>query len=164
MAQTAIDLAADLGQHPDKMRDVAAGIVDVGLEQHGIARGLVELNAIAVGENALELRAVESGGATDQRHSRRVEAELVFPQAAQSHHPVGARRQVVNEATFAILRRHHVVGAENTEVFRDQGIGGNRLTDGERDLHRVFDQAVTFQLHLAARHVEAADQLLIGAR
>ena len=33
----------------------------------------------------------------------------------------------------------------------------------KRDLDRVHDQPVALQLHLPARHVEAGDQLLVGA-
>ena len=94
LAQIAIDLAADLDQHADQMGDVAAGVVDVGLDQHGIARGLVDLDAVTVGQDALELRAVEAGGAAHQRQARRIETELVFLQAVQDLSPVDALRQV----------------------------------------------------------------------
>ena len=42
-------------------------------------------------------------------------------------------------------------------------MAGDRLADRERDLDRVRDQAVAFQLHLPARDIEARDQLLVGA-
>ena len=58
------------------MRDVAAGVVDVGLDQHGIARGLVDLDSVASSQKALELGAIEGGGAAYQRQPRRIEAEL----------------------------------------------------------------------------------------
>ena len=63
----------------------------------------------------------------------------------------------------AVLRRHHLVGAENAEIFRDQRIGGDRLADRKRDLDRVGDQPVALQLHLPARNIEARDQLLVRA-
>ena len=50
-----------------RLRDVAARVVDVGLQQHAVARGLVELDLVLGGEQVLELRAVEAGGAADQR-------------------------------------------------------------------------------------------------
>src|ERR1700722_13811803 len=36
LGKITLDLTCDLGQYPDQMRDVAAGIVDVGLYQHRI--------------------------------------------------------------------------------------------------------------------------------
>ena len=72
-------------------------------------------------------------------------------------------RQEVGEAAVAVFRRHHLVGAEHAEIFRDQRIGGDRLADREGDLDGVGDQAIAFQLHLPARDVEARDQLLVGA-
>jgi len=62
-----------------------------------------------------------------------------------------------------VLRRYHLVGAQHAEIFRDQRIGGDRLADREGDLDRIGDQPVAFQLHLPACHIEARDQLLVGA-
>ena len=80
------------------MGDVAAGIVDVGLDQHGIARGLVDLDSVAVGQDFLELRSVEACGAAHQREARWIETELVLLQAVQNLSPVDARGQVVSKA------------------------------------------------------------------
>ena len=71
--------------------------------------------------------------------------------------------EVVGEAALAILLRHHLVGAENVEILRDQRMLGDRLADGQCHLDRVVDEAVALQLHLPARHVQAGDQLLVGA-
>ena len=46
LRQALLDLAADLDQHADQVRDVAARVVDVGLQQHAVARGLVELDVV----------------------------------------------------------------------------------------------------------------------
>ncbi|MCY1369278.1 hypothetical protein D9M69_563080 [compost metagenome] len=59
------------------MRYIAAGIVDVGLQQNAIARRLVQLDVILIRQQTLELRAVESGSSANQRHPRRIEIELV---------------------------------------------------------------------------------------
>ena len=144
------------------MCDVAAGIVDVGLEQDGVARSLVDLDSVAVGENSLELCTVKTGRAAYQRHAGGIEAELVLLQAATRDDPIGAGRKVIDKAAFAVLRRHHLVGTEDTEIFRDQGIARDRLAYGKGNLHRVGDQPKTFQFHLAARDIEACDQLLVG--
>ncbi len=58
--QPRLDLVADLDQHADQMRHVAARVVDVGLEQHRVARGLVDLDVVLVGEHSLELGAVDT--------------------------------------------------------------------------------------------------------
>ena len=44
LRQLAVQFARDVGQHLDEVGDVAAGVVDVGLEQDAVARGLVELD------------------------------------------------------------------------------------------------------------------------
>jgi hypothetical protein len=162
LLQATIDLACNLGQHPDQMRDVAARVVDVGLQQHRVARGLVDLDAVLVCEDALELRAVEAGSAADQRHTGRIEAELIVLQAFQCGSPVRVGRQVVDKTGLPILHRHHGVGAEDTEVFRDQRIAVDRLTDREGDFHGIGHQTIAFKLHLASCHVEAPDELLVG--
>ena len=41
-----LDLARDLHEHADQMRDVAARVVDVRLQQHRVARRLVELDVV----------------------------------------------------------------------------------------------------------------------
>ena len=66
-------------RHTDKMGDIAACIVDVRLQQHAVARRLVELDVILARQQALELRSVETRGAADQRHARGIEVELVLP-------------------------------------------------------------------------------------
>src|SRR5437764_84059 len=63
LLQTPIDLAGNLSQHPDQMRDIAARVVDVGLEQNRVTGGLVDLDAVLVCQDALKLRAIEAGGA-----------------------------------------------------------------------------------------------------
>ena len=104
---------ADLDQHADQMRDVAARVVDVRLQQHRVARRLVDLDVEAVGQQALELRAVETGGAAHQRHARRIEVELVLAHGFDDVGPGRAGLEVVDEAGLAELRRDHLVGAEH---------------------------------------------------
>ena len=60
LGQTSVDFAADLHQHADQVRDVAAGIVDVGLKKDRVSRRLVELDVVLRGEQVLERRAVHS--------------------------------------------------------------------------------------------------------
>ena len=163
LRQALVDLAADLHQHPDQMGDVAARVVDVGLQQDGVARRLVELDVVAARQQSLELRAVEAGGPAHQRHARGIEAELVLLQAAPCRRPIRLRIEVIGEAAFAILRRHHLVGAEDVEILGDQRMFGDRLPDGECDLDGIVHEAVTLQLHLPARHVQAGNQLLVRA-
>ncbi len=47
------------------------------------------------------------------------------------------------------------------KYFEISGLPFDRLSDRERDLDRVGNQAIAFQLHLAPRDVEAGDELLV---
>ncbi len=116
LREALVDLVGDRHQHADQVRHVAARIVDVGLQQDGVARRLVELDVVAFGKKPLELRAVEAGGPAHQGHARRIEAKLVVPHAAMRDSPVRLRIQKIAEAALAILLRHHLIGAENVEV------------------------------------------------
>src|ERR1700722_8144274 len=111
------------------MGDIAAGVVDVGLNQHRIARGFVNLDSVAVGKDTLELSAVEGGPAADQSQARRIEEELVLLQALQYLSPVDARNQEIGETAGAIFRRYHFVGTEHAEIFRDQRISSKHPAD-----------------------------------
>ena len=161
LRQAAVHFTGDLGQHPHEVRDVAARVVDVGLEQDRVAGSLVDLDVVLVRQDALELRTVESGHATHQGHAGRIEAELVVIQALQGGCPVRARRQIVCEAALPVLRGHHGVRAENPEIFRDQRIVVDRLADGDRDLDRIGHEPIALELHLASRDVETCDELLV---
>src|ERR1700722_6924619 len=121
------------------MGDIAAAVVDVGLNQHRIARGFVNLDSVAVGKDTLELSAVEAGSAADQSQAGRIKEELVLLQALQYLSPVDAGNQEIGETAGAIFRRHHFVGTEHAEIFRYQRIGSNRPTDRKSDLDRVGD-------------------------
>ena len=48
LLQAAVDFTGDFSQHPHQMRDVASGVVDVGLDQNRVARGLVDLDVVFV--------------------------------------------------------------------------------------------------------------------
>ena len=149
-------------QHADQLSDVAAGVVDVRLQQDRVARGLVELDVVFVGHKLLELGAVVAGGAADQGHAGRVEAELVLVHAADLVLEGDTRREEVDEAALAVLGWHHLVGAEHLEVLGDQRMGVDLAADVEGDLDGVGDKAVAFELHLPAGDVEAGDELLVG--
>ena len=74
----------------------------------------------SVGQQPLELRAVEAGRAADQRHAGRIEVELVLAHRLDDVAPGRAGREEVHEAGLAELGRDHLVGAEHLEVLRDQ--------------------------------------------
>ena len=61
-----VDLAGEVRQRLDEMRRVAARVVDVDLDEDAVARRLVDLDVEALGEQTLELRAVEAGLAAQQ--------------------------------------------------------------------------------------------------
>ena len=48
-------VARDVGQRLDQVREVAARVVDVDLDEHAVARGLVDLDVVLAGEQRLEL-------------------------------------------------------------------------------------------------------------
>ena len=96
--QALLDLVADLDEDADQMGDVAAGVVDVRLEQYGVARGLVDLDIEATRQQAFELRSVETGGSANQRHAGRVEVELILAHRLDYIGPAGAGLQIVDEA------------------------------------------------------------------
>ena len=162
--QARLDLAADLEQHADQMRDVAARVVDVGLQQHRVARGLVDLDVVVVGQQPLELGAVEARGAADQRHAGRVEAELVLVHALRASRPrstPGARKSAKPLPRYSAGT---ISSAPSTWKYFE--ISGCELTS--RRISRAISiafmhQPVALELHLPPRDVEAGDQLLVGA-
>ena len=93
----------DLDQHPDQVRDIAARVVDVGLEQHAVARGLVELDVV-FSPAGLELRAVEAGGAAHQCHARRVEVEFILLHALEAVAQFVPGARIIMEAGLAGIR------------------------------------------------------------
>ena len=72
------------------MGDVAPRVVDVRLQQDRIARGLVDLDVEAIGQQALELGSVETGGAAHQGHAGRIEVELVLAHRLHDIRPARA--------------------------------------------------------------------------
>ena len=99
-----VDLARQVGQRLDQQRRVAARVVDVGLQQHAVARRLVDLDVEPLRQQPLELRAVEAGAAADERQPRRVERELVVVPRVEQLLPRGVRPAVVVDARRAELR------------------------------------------------------------
>ena len=145
------------------MGDVAARVVDVGLQQDGISRSLVELDVVALGQHALELCAVESAvpHTSVMRVGSRQNSSSWKLRRATAQFDFGI--EIVGKAALAIRLRHHLVGPKNTEILGDQRVLGYRLADGQCDLDRVVHQAVSLQLHLPAGDVQAGDQLLVRA-
>ena len=93
----------------------------------------------SLGEQALELRAVEAGGAAEQRHARRIEEELVLAQrAATASAQRGARRDVVVEARTARNSAGIISSASSTRKYFE--ISGCSLI-ARADLERELDRA-----------------------
>ena len=73
-----VELVRDPDEHFDQIRDRAARRAEIGHEQDRVARGLVDLDAVAVHQvPLLECVTVDPGCADEQRHATRVEDELV---------------------------------------------------------------------------------------
>ncbi|MCY1440305.1 hypothetical protein D9M71_565730 [compost metagenome] len=74
---------------------VTASVVDVGLQQHAVARGLVQLNIVAVGQQVLERGAVKACMATDQRQAGRVQGDFIGVQGIDDGGPRSTLGQVI---------------------------------------------------------------------
>jgi hypothetical protein len=61
LGEALVDAARHVGERLDQVPEVAACIVDVDLHEDRVARGLVDLDVVVVGEQRLELRAVHPG-------------------------------------------------------------------------------------------------------
>ena len=85
LREALVDLAGDRHQHADQVCHVAARIVDVGLQQDGVSRRLVELDVVAFRKKTFELRAVEAGGpAHDELDEAAAATNLATVAAAKS--------------------------------------------------------------------------------
>ena len=151
-----------VGEGLDQVREVAPRVVDVDLDEHAVARRLVDLDVVLAGEQRLELGAVVAGGATEQRDPRRVEVELVVVERPDrvGHRP--ARRAPVGEARLPVLGGDHLGRRGRAEVLGDQRVRVDRPPHLDRQLDGPPDQLVALELHLPARHVERGDDLQIG--
>jgi hypothetical protein len=95
VGQLGLQLAGDGDQHLDQVRHRAAGGADRGHEQHGVPRGLVDLDAVAVHQvAALEVVALDAGGADVDGDPGRVEDELVVLPGPDHVRQAGAQRLV----------------------------------------------------------------------
>ena len=141
------------------MGRIAARVVDVDLDKDAVARRLVDLDVVFLGEQALELGAVEAGRAAHERHPGRIEEELVPVQRLDRIAPVGVRRAVILETRGAKLRRNHLLRRQDAEILRDQRMRVDLPPELDRKLDRAHDQFIALELHLAPRHVQRGDDL-----
>ena len=82
LGEPLVDRPRHVGEGLDQVREVAPRVVDVDLDEHAVARGLVDLDVVLAGEQRLELGAVVPRGAAEQRDPGRIEVELVVVQRA----------------------------------------------------------------------------------
>ena len=100
--------------------DVAARVVNIRLEQHAVARCLVELNVVLSGQQILELCAVKASGPADQGETRDIEGEFILVERFYCGCPIGSWRQVIYKSRISELGGNHFVGTEDPEVLRDE--------------------------------------------
>ena len=161
--ETLVQLLRDFDQHLDEVGRRAPRGADVGHEQHGIARGLVDLDAIAVHQNVvLEGVAVEARLADEQREARGVQCEFVlrpgFPDIVPAVLPV----VVGLDARLTVVLRHHVADGQHPEILAEQRVAGDSLAQHHGHLDLLLNQLEAFQLDLAAADVERGENLVIG--
>ena len=163
LRQPLVDLARQIGQRLDQQRRVAAGVVDVGLQQHAVARRLVDLDVEPLGEQPLELRCRRSRRAPHtQRQPGRIERELVVVPGVEQLLPGGVRlRRSPRCPTPGRPRAPFRPGVAMWKYFEISGCVVDLAPDPERDLDRAHRQLVAFELHLPARDVERRDDLLV---
>ncbi|MNL39617.1 hypothetical protein D3C87_1619040 [compost metagenome] len=132
------------------------------MQQHAVARGLVQLDVVGGRQQVLERRAVVSRRAAHQRHAGGVQAEFIILQGLHRRQPVHAGRQVIREPRRAKLVRNHLVDAQHAEVLRDDRVLGDFTPNGQRNLDGAHDQFVSLKLHLPARDIQRRDDLRVG--
>ena len=104
LAQTRLDLVADLEQDTDQQGDIAAGIVDVGLQQHSRRRHLTQqfMHRAGVGPSfGIGGTALQDG----------------LPRIGQAHHHA-AHRQAIKQKFMQFRHCFPFAGADKRAVRR----------------------------------------------
>ena len=154
-------LAGDLDQHLDQERHRAAGGADVGHEQHGVARGLVDLHPVSIHQlDPLELVPVVAGATDRQSDSGGVQDEFVA--LPHLRHVAQAGSQRLTDVAVPELLGDHVRGTQAGHVLAQQRM----VVDRVAQLHRVLDltghQFESLQRDLPAAQVERRQDLVVG--
>src|SRR6185369_16009355 len=116
----------------DQVGNVAAGVVDVRLEQNAVTRSLVQLNVELAREQSFERRAIETGRTTQQRDASRIQNELVTRPRVVDRFPSYSFRVEVLESAGPIFCGHHLSIGRDAEVFRDQRMLVHLATKDQR--------------------------------
>ena len=106
--EPALQFARDIRENLDQVGDVTAGVVDVGLEQDAVARGLVELDVELTCQQSLELGAIKPGGTAQQSDAGGIQNELVGRPGVIDGLPAHTVRMEVFESAGTILGGHHL--------------------------------------------------------
>ena len=158
-----VELLRDLYQYFDEIGDGAAGRADVGHEEHGVARGLVDLDAVLLHQEVvLERVAVDAGGADVEREPGRIDHELVGMPAFLHARPALIRVEIGLDAGGPIFARNEIARGQEVKVFLQQRMGRDTLAQGHRVIDLLLHQLVALELHLAPADVERSEDLVVG--
>src|SRR6476660_8715483 len=72
-----LQFARYIRENLDQVGNVTAGVVNIGLEQDAVARGLIQLDVELTCEQSLELGAIKPRGTTQQSDTSGIQNELV---------------------------------------------------------------------------------------
>ena len=118
IVQKIVERLGDLDQHFDQIGDRRARGADVGHEQHGIARGLVDLDAVFIHQDLrLEGIAIPTGAAHGQGNAGGVKDELILLPTIPHISPALLHVIIAGDAAFAVLFGDHVAGGKHFEIL-----------------------------------------------
>jgi hypothetical protein len=156
-----VDVPRDADQYLDEIGDRTSGGADIGHEQPGVARGLVDLDPEPVHQPfAFERRAVDAGQTDVDRHPRRIQRELVLLPGRNHIAEPGAQR--LSNSGGSILFGDHFCRTQAVHVFAEQRMMINCVAQ----LHRVFKlplhQLEALQRGLAPTKIKRSQNLVVG--
>ena len=157
-----VQTSGDVREHLDQVRHVAAGVVDIDLEQDAVARCLVDLDVVRAGQQLLELGAIQTCGPTRHRHASGIQEELIRCDRPHRLVPPGHPRPRRGDPARPVLRRDHLGGAQRPEVLGDERTVVDLLAKFDGQLQRPCHQFEALELHLAAGQIQGSDDLLVG--
>ena len=147
----------------DQIGGRAAGRADVGHEEDRVARGLVDLDAVAVHQDlVLEGIAVEARLADVEREARGVQGELVVRPGVPDVLPAVLFVVIGGDAGPAVLLGHEVADGEHPEILAEQRMGGDLLAQHHGHLDLLLDQLEALQLDLPAADIKRGEDLVVG--
>ena len=149
-----VERFGNLYQDLNQIRDRRPRGADVGHEQDGIARRLVDLDAIFIHQHLVFERITVPARATDQqRHAAGIQHEFVALPAIPQIGPALLGVVIAGDAALAMFLGDHVTGSENLEVFLQKRVVADRAAHGHRRLDLPLHKFKAFQFDLPPSHI-----------